>query len=113
MDALEISSQFEELLNEQFMTSKLKKMLETLAKHPKDDKAIIFVGEIQKRFNTILTRFQVNFTALIPSLEHALKSKNIGYTKCTHTHPRSSVVIERLFCFKIRVACRTASARRL
>ena len=55
MDALEISSQFEELLSEQFMTSKLKKMLETLAKHPKDDKAIIFVGKVQKRFNTILT----------------------------------------------------------
>lgn len=43
-DALEISSQFEELLNEQFMTSKIKKMLETLAKHSKDDKVIIFVG---------------------------------------------------------------------
>ncbi|KJA20834.1 hypothetical protein HYPSUDRAFT_766772 [Hypholoma sublateritium FD-334 SS-4] len=67
IDGKEIATQFKKLLHEHYMSSKLKKMLEILAEHAKDEKAIIFV----------------NFTSLIPSVEHALRSENIGYTKYT------------------------------
>lgn len=47
IDAQEISSRFKKLLSEHYMSSKLIKMLETLAEHSKDEKAIIFVGIIR------------------------------------------------------------------